>query len=61
TKPQAGVTVQQTTSGEKISYSRVERAKTLPNTGSENNVVMMSVGLILAGLGLAGARRRRHG
>ncbi|HFI0466925.1 TPA: LPXTG cell wall anchor domain-containing protein [Streptococcus suis] len=60
-KPQAGVTVQQTTSGEKISYSRVERAKTLPNTGSENNVVMMSVGLILAGLGLAGARRRRHG
>ncbi|HFU4464263.1 TPA: LPXTG cell wall anchor domain-containing protein [Streptococcus suis] len=60
-KPQAGVTVQQTTSGEKISYSRVERAKTLPNTGSENNGVMMSVGLILAGLGLAGARRRRHG
>ncbi|MBY5014498.1 LPXTG cell wall anchor domain-containing protein [Streptococcus suis] len=60
-KPQAGVTVQQTTSGEKISYSRVERAKTLPNTGSENNGVMMSIGLILAGLGLAGARRRRHG
>ncbi|HFU4054007.1 TPA: LPXTG cell wall anchor domain-containing protein [Streptococcus suis] len=60
-KPQAGVTVQQTASGEKISYSRVERAKTLPNTGSENNDVMMSVGLILAGLGLAGARRRRHG
>ncbi|MHC3756412.1 LPXTG cell wall anchor domain-containing protein [Streptococcus suis] len=60
-KPQAGVTVQQTTSGEKISYSRVERAKTLPNTGSENNGVMISVGLILAGLGLAGARRRRHG
>ncbi|WP_099810609.1 LPXTG cell wall anchor domain-containing protein [Streptococcus suis] len=60
-KPQAGVTVQQTTSGEKISYSRVERAKTLPNTGSENNGVMMSIGLVLAGLGLAGARRRRHG
>ncbi|MGQ7556750.1 LPXTG cell wall anchor domain-containing protein [Streptococcus suis] len=60
-KPQAGVTVQQTTSGEKISYSRVERAHTLPNTGSEDNIVLMGIGVVLAGLGLAGARRRRHG
>ncbi|WP_105256459.1 LPXTG cell wall anchor domain-containing protein [Streptococcus suis] len=60
-KPQAGVTVQQTTSGEKVTYSRVERAHTLPNTGSEDNIVLMGIGVVLAGLGLAGARRRRHG
>ncbi|HEM5163693.1 TPA: hypothetical protein U1269_001926, partial [Streptococcus suis] len=35
-KPQPGVTVQRTTSGEKVTYSRVERAHTLPNTGSED-------------------------
>ncbi|HEP1784803.1 TPA: LPXTG cell wall anchor domain-containing protein [Streptococcus suis] len=60
-KPQPGVTVQQTTSGEKVTYSRVERAHTLPNTGSEDNIVLMGIGFVLAGLGLAGARRRRHG
>ncbi|MGQ7424948.1 LPXTG cell wall anchor domain-containing protein [Streptococcus suis] len=42
-------------------YSRVERAHTLPNTGSEDNIVLMGIGFVLAGLGLAGARRRRHG
>ncbi|HEL2277902.1 TPA: LPXTG cell wall anchor domain-containing protein [Streptococcus suis] len=60
-KPQPGVTVQRTTSGEKVTYSRVERAHTLPNTGSEDNIVLMGIGFVLAGLGLAGARRRRHG
>ncbi|MFM0587958.1 LPXTG cell wall anchor domain-containing protein [Streptococcus suis] len=60
-KPQPGVTVQQTTSGEKVTYSRVERAHTLPNTGSEDNIVLMGIGFVLAGLGLAGTRRRRHG
>ncbi|MEG3244301.1 LPXTG cell wall anchor domain-containing protein [Streptococcus suis] len=60
-KPQPGVTVQQTTSGEKVTYSRVERAHTLPNTGSEDNIVLMGIGFVLSGLGLAGARRRRHG
>ncbi|MFI3126788.1 LPXTG cell wall anchor domain-containing protein [Streptococcus suis] len=60
-KPQPGVTVQRTTSGEKVTYSRVERAHTLPNTGSEDNIVLMGIGVVLAGLGLAGARRRRHG
>ncbi|HEM5326551.1 TPA: LPXTG cell wall anchor domain-containing protein [Streptococcus suis] len=60
-KPQPGVTVQQTTSGEKETYSRVERAHSLPNTGSEDNIVLMGIGFVLAGLGLAGARRRRHG
>ncbi|MGQ7383976.1 LPXTG cell wall anchor domain-containing protein [Streptococcus suis] len=60
-KPQAGITVQQTATGEKVTYSRVERAHTLPNTGSEDNIVLMGIGFILAGLGLAGARRRRHG
>lgn len=60
-KPQPGVTVQQTATGEKVTYSRVERAHTLPNTGSEDNIVLMGIGFVLAGLGLAGARRRRHG
>ncbi|WP_029187250.1 LPXTG cell wall anchor domain-containing protein [Streptococcus suis] len=60
-KPQAGITVQQTATGEKVTYSRVERAHTLPNTGSEDNIVLMVIGVVLAGLGLAGARRRRHG
>lgn len=60
-KPQPGVTVQRTTSGEKVTYSRVERAHTLPNTGSEDNIVLMGIGFVLAGLGLAGAKRRRHG
>ncbi len=60
-KPQAGITVQQTATGEKVTYSRVERAHTLPNTGSEDNIVLMGIGVALAGLGLAGARRRRHG
>ncbi|MGU8018903.1 LPXTG cell wall anchor domain-containing protein [Streptococcus suis] len=60
-KPQPGVTVQRTTSGEKVTYSRVERAHTLPNTGSEDNIVLMGIGVVLAGLGLAGTRRRRHG
>ncbi|HFI0400296.1 TPA: LPXTG cell wall anchor domain-containing protein [Streptococcus suis] len=60
-KPQAGITVQQTATGEKVTYSRVERAHTLPNTGSEDNIVLMGIGVVLAGLGLAGARRRRHG
>ncbi|HFI2438310.1 TPA: LPXTG cell wall anchor domain-containing protein [Streptococcus suis] len=59
-KPQPGVTVQRTTSGEKVTYSRVERAHTLPNTGSEDNIVLMGIGVVLAGLGLAGTRRRRH-
>ncbi|HEL2459458.1 LPXTG cell wall anchor domain-containing protein [Streptococcus suis] len=60
-KPQAGITVQQTATGEKVTYSRVERAHTLPNTGSEDNIVLMGIGFVLASLGLAGARRRRHG
>ncbi|WP_155974452.1 LPXTG cell wall anchor domain-containing protein [Streptococcus ruminantium] len=59
-KPQAGITVQQTATGEKVTYSRVERAHTLPNTGSEDNIVLMGIGVVLAGLGLAGARRRRQ-
>ncbi|MFH6710016.1 LPXTG cell wall anchor domain-containing protein [Streptococcus suis] len=60
-KPQAGITVQQTATGEKVTYSRVEHAHTLPNTGSDDNIVLMGIGVVLAGLGLAGARRRRHG
>ncbi|MDX5039065.1 LPXTG cell wall anchor domain-containing protein, partial [Streptococcus suis] len=54
-KPQAGITVQQTATGEKVTYSRVERAHTLPNTGSDDNIVLMGIGVVLAGLGLEGA------
>ncbi|HFI0646021.1 TPA: SEC10/PgrA surface exclusion domain-containing protein [Streptococcus suis] len=57
TNPQAGVTV--TPQG--ITYSRVERAKALPETGSEDNIILVGIGAVLGGLGLAGARRRKQG
>ncbi|HFI0076945.1 TPA: SEC10/PgrA surface exclusion domain-containing protein [Streptococcus suis] len=60
-KPQAGVIKTQTVTGEKVTYSRVERTKTLPETGSEDNIVLMGIGAVLGGLGLAGARRRKQG
>ncbi|HEM3625130.1 TPA: SEC10/PgrA surface exclusion domain-containing protein [Streptococcus suis] len=61
TESQAGVTVTQTATGEKVTYSRVERAKALPETGSEDNIILMGIGAVLGGLGLAGARRRKQG
>ncbi|MDG4523338.1 LPXTG cell wall anchor domain-containing protein, partial [Streptococcus suis] len=61
TNPQAGVTVTQTPTGEKATYSRVERAKALPETGSEDNIILVGIGAVLGGLGLAGARRRKQG
>ncbi|HEM6102629.1 TPA: SEC10/PgrA surface exclusion domain-containing protein [Streptococcus suis] len=59
TNPQAGVTVTQTATGEKVTYSRVERAKTLPNTGEQTSLLALAGVAVLSGLGLAAARRRR--
>ncbi|HFI0646273.1 TPA: SEC10/PgrA surface exclusion domain-containing protein, partial [Streptococcus suis] len=59
--PQAGVTVTQTATGEKVTYSRVDRAKALLETGSEDNIILVGIGAVLGGLGLASARRRKQG
>ncbi|MGQ7379659.1 LPXTG cell wall anchor domain-containing protein [Streptococcus suis] len=61
TNPQAGVTVTQTATGEKVTYSRVERAKTLPNTGEQTSLLALAGVAVLSSLGLAGARRRKQG
>ncbi|HEM5197202.1 TPA: SEC10/PgrA surface exclusion domain-containing protein, partial [Streptococcus suis] len=57
TNPQAGVTV--TPQG--ITYSRVERAKTLPNTGEQTSLLALAGVSVLSSLGLASARRRKQG
>ncbi|HEM4294520.1 TPA: SEC10/PgrA surface exclusion domain-containing protein [Streptococcus suis] len=57
TKPQAGVTV--TPQG--ITYSRAERAKTLPNTGEQTSLLALAGMAVLSSLGLASARRRKQG
>ncbi|HEL1777905.1 TPA: SEC10/PgrA surface exclusion domain-containing protein [Streptococcus suis] len=57
TKPQAGVTV--TPQG--ITYSRVDRAKTLPNTGEQTSLLALAGVAVLSSLGLASARRRKQG
>ncbi|NQP53685.1 SEC10/PgrA surface exclusion domain-containing protein [Streptococcus suis] len=57
TNPQAGVTV--TPQG--ITYSRVDRAKTLPNTGEQTSLLALAGLTVLSSLGLAGARRRKQG
>lgn len=54
---QAGVTV--TPQG--ITYSRVERAKALPNTGEQTSLLALVGVTALSSLGLAGARRRKQG
>ncbi|HEM5984688.1 TPA: LPXTG cell wall anchor domain-containing protein [Streptococcus suis] len=61
TNPQAGVTVTQTATGEKVTYSRVERAKALPNTGEQTSLLALAGVAVLSSLGLAGARRRKQG
>ncbi|WP_174851111.1 LPXTG cell wall anchor domain-containing protein, partial [Streptococcus suis] len=61
TNPQAGVTVTQTATGKKVTYSRVERAKTLPNTGEQTSLLALAGLTVLSSLGLAGARRRKQG
>ncbi|HFI0613013.1 TPA: SEC10/PgrA surface exclusion domain-containing protein [Streptococcus suis] len=61
TNPQAGVTVTQTATGEKVTYSRVERAKTLPNTGGQTSLLALAGLTVLSSLGLVSARRRKQG
>ncbi|HFI0216847.1 TPA: SEC10/PgrA surface exclusion domain-containing protein, partial [Streptococcus suis] len=61
TNPQAGVTVTQTATGEKVTYSRAERAKTLPNTGEQTSLLALAGVAVLSSLGLASARRRKQG
>ena len=58
TNPQAGVTVPQTATGEKVTYSRVERAKTLPNTGEQTSLALALLGLTNL-LGVAVLRRNK--
>ncbi|HFU4148193.1 TPA: SEC10/PgrA surface exclusion domain-containing protein, partial [Streptococcus suis] len=60
TNPQASVTVTQTATGEKVTYSRVERAKTLPNTGEQTSLLALAGLTVLSSLGLASARRRKQ-
>ncbi|HHT7720626.1 TPA: SEC10/PgrA surface exclusion domain-containing protein [Streptococcus suis] len=57
TNPQAGVTV--TPQG--ITYSRVDRAKTLPNTGEQTSLLALAGLTVLSSLGLVSARRRKQG
>ena len=59
TKPQAGVTVTQTAAGQKVTYSRVERSRALPETGEKDGSVLAFVGGVIATIGLAGTRRKR--
>ncbi|MCK3894190.1 SEC10/PgrA surface exclusion domain-containing protein [Streptococcus suis] len=61
TNPQAGVTVTQTATGEKVTYSRVERAKTLPNTGEQTSLLALAGVAVLSSLGLAVTKRKRRG
>ena len=58
TNPQAGITVTQTATGEKVTYSRVERAKTLPNTGEQTSLALALLGLTNL-LGVAVLRRNK--
>ena len=43
---------------EKVTYSRVERAKSLPNTGESSSVAMLLLGAILGAFGLVTVRRK---
>ena len=43
---------------EKVTYSRVERAKTLPNTGENSSVAMLVIGAIIGTFGLLTVRRK---
>ena len=48
----------QSVENEKMSYSRVEKAKTLPNTGESSSVAMLVLGAILGTFGLVTVRRK---
>ena len=60
TKPQAGVTVTTTAKGSQTTYSRVERAKALPQTGEKESLLALAGVALLSSLGLASARRKRQ-
>lgn len=51
-------TSQQQVSSKPI-YSRVERAKTLPETGEQSNIALIALGAILGGFGIATLRKKR--
>ena len=57
----AGITVTQTATGEKVTYSRVARTKALPQTGEQESLLALFGVAILSSLGLIGARRKRRG
>lgn len=57
-KPQA-FAPNATTTGQNPTYSRVERAKTLPQTGDKNGSIFAVIGSVLATIGLAGVKRKR--
>ncbi|MBO4128059.1 LPXTG cell wall anchor domain-containing protein, partial [Streptococcus suis] len=61
TETPAGVAVTQTATGEKVTYSRVERAKALPQTGEQESLLALFGVAILSSLGLTGTRRKRRG
>ncbi|HFI0775415.1 TPA: LPXTG cell wall anchor domain-containing protein [Streptococcus suis] len=61
TETPAGVAVTQTATGEKVTYSRVERAKTLPNTGVQTSLLTLAGLTVLSSLGLAVTKRKRRG
>ncbi|WP_408539741.1 LPXTG cell wall anchor domain-containing protein [Streptococcus suis] len=44
-----------------MTYSRVERAKTLPNTGEQTSLLALAGLTVLSSLGLVSARRRKQG
>lgn len=48
----------QSVENEKMSYSRVEKAKTLPNTGESSSVAMLVLGAILGTFGLVTVHRK---
>ena len=48
----------QSVENEKMSYSRVEKVKTLPNTGENSSVAMLVIGAILGTFGLVTVRRK---
>ena len=52
-------TSQQQVSSKPI-YSRVERAKTLPETGEQSNIALIALGAILGGFGIATLRKKRY-
>ena len=51
-------TIQQQASSKPV-YSRVERAKTLPETGEQSNVALIALGGILGAFGIATLRKKR--